>query len=250
MKLFPGEKTPYIFAHRGYSKIAPENTLPAFQEVLNNKVPGIELDIHLCKSGELVVTHDDNLSRVTGCNAIVEDLSFDEIKKLDAGKWKAQNFAGTHIPLLRDLFDLVGNKAYYDIEIKTMKTNKTGITEKLFDLIKLYRLEERCMVSSFNPMPIKFFKQKAPHIPTAIIYSSDKEVPWYLRSGEGKWIAQTDILKPDHKKVTKQSMFFNSKIGRRPVIPWTVDDQNEAKRLLDAGVRGIISNDPGNLKIL
>jgi glycerophosphoryl diester phosphodiesterase len=247
--IYPGEKEPYLFAHRGYSKIAPENTLAAFDEAVNRKIPGVELDIHLCKSGELVVTHDDNLVRVTGFDGIVEDYDYADIKNLDCGKWKDPKFTGEKLPLLQDVFDLLGNKVYYDIEIKCRKTAETGIEKKLFELIKSYGLDERIIVSSFNPMPLKYFKKIAPHIPTAIIYCVSDELPWYLRHGEGKWLGSADILKPEHIKINRVSMLLNHIIKRGPVLPWTVDDPEEATRLIKAGVNGIISNDPGSLKL-
>ena len=247
MIIFPGEKKPFIFAHRGYSSTAPENTLAAFQEAQNRGVPGIELDIHLCSSGELVVTHDDNLKRVTGYDGLVENMEYREIKKLDAGSWKGDNFSGLKIPILEDVFDLLGSSVYYDIEIKTRQTSKTGIETRLKKLIESYKLEQRCIVSSFNPMPLRFFKDEMPGIPTAIIYCDDPEVPWYLRNGQGRWIASADILKPEHVKVNGGLRLANLLSGRRPVLPWTVDDPAIAARLMSNGVSGIISNDPANL---
>ncbi|MBI9107628.1 MAG: glycerophosphodiester phosphodiesterase [Spirochaetales bacterium] len=249
MNIYPGEKKPYIFAHRGCSKAAPENTLAAFEEALNQKIPGVELDIHLCNSGELVVTHDDNVKRVTGFDGIVEELSYTELKKLDAGNWKGPQFSGEKLPLLEDVFDLLGSSVYYDIEIKSRKTVSSGLEEKLAALIANRGLEERCIVSSFNPMALKFFKKSAPHIPTAIIYCNDGELPPYLRHGEGKWIASADILKPDYKKINRTSMFFNHTIGRRPILPWTIDDPETAVKLIKLGVEGIISNDPASIII-
>lgn len=241
--IYPGENSPLLYGHRGYSSIAPENTLPAFQELLNHNIPGVELDIHLCSSGELIVTHDHNLKRVTGVDMLIENADYSSINKLDAGRWKDEKFAGTKLPLLREVFDLLGSRLYYDIEIKSESTEKTGLEDSLFKLIKEYKLEERVMVSSFNPMPVKFFKKTAPHIPTAIIYSKDEDLPWYLRHGEGRWIAATDILKPYHKMIKKAR-------GSRPFVTWTVDEPEEAERLIAAGVKGIISNRPAELGIL
>ncbi len=242
MKIFPGETGPYLFAHRGYSSTAPENTLAAFQEALSRKIPGIELDIHLCRSGELVVTHDHNLERVTGFRGTIEDLGYSDIKHLDAGSWKDEKFSNERLPLLQDVFDLLGDRVYYDIEIKSRSRTSTGIENKLLNLLKSYRLEERTVVSSFNPIPLKNLKKTAPGIPTAIIYCNNEELPWYLRHGEGRWIASVDILKPEHVMIKKRT-------GKRPVFAWTTDDPAEAKRLLEAGVSGIISNDPAALNI-
>ena len=65
-KLFPFTRYPLLFAHRGCSNAAPENTMAAFQKVLDYNIPGVELDVHICRTGELLVTHDFNLHRVTG----------------------------------------------------------------------------------------------------------------------------------------------------------------------------------------
>lgn len=238
--IYPGAGRPLLFGHRGYSSIAPENTLYAFEEILNRKIPGVEFDVHLCSSGELVVTHDHNLKRVTGFDGLVENTDYSVIKKLDAGRWMDDKYAGARIPLLKDVFDLLGSDVYYDIEIKSDSVKKSGIETALFNLIKEYRLEERVVVSSFNPVQLRFFKKHAPHIPAAIIYSDDPEVPWYLRHGQGRWIVPADILKPAFKLIKKGA-------GKLPVIAWTVDSGEVAERLLSAGVSGIISNKPAEL---
>ena len=194
-----------------------------------------------------MVTHDDNLKRVTGFDGLVEDLSYTEMKKLDAGSWKGGAFAGERLPLLEDVFDLLGDKVYYDIEVKSRTTKNNGLEEKLAALIGRRKLDERCMVSSFNPFPLRFMKQYAPHIPTAIIYCSDGELPRYLWHGEGRWIGSAGILKPAQKKINRTAMFFNRTLGRRPVLPWTVDDPKTALELLKLGVDGIISNDPATI---
>ncbi|HDQ14938.1 MAG TPA: glycerophosphodiester phosphodiesterase, partial [Sediminispirochaeta sp.] len=92
--LFPFAQYPLLFGHRGCSIIAPENSMAAFQQILDHKVPGVELDVHMCKSGELVVTHDSNLKRVTGLDADVEDTHWEQIRELEAGSWFSESYRG------------------------------------------------------------------------------------------------------------------------------------------------------------
>ncbi|MDD2296482.1 MAG: glycerophosphodiester phosphodiesterase family protein, partial [Sphaerochaetaceae bacterium] len=102
--LFPHAKRPLLFGHRGYSELAPENTMAAFDLCVTHEIPGIEIDVHLCKTGELVVIHDHDLLRLAGVENTVEEMSLTELKQLDVGSHKDKKFAGERIPLLEELF--------------------------------------------------------------------------------------------------------------------------------------------------
>lgn len=242
------QKTPLLFAHRGYSARAPENTLRAFKLASDEGIPGLELDIHLLPGGELAVFHDDNLKRICGIDKNVEDCTLEELKSLDAGIWKGEEFRNEQIPLLGELFELLGTKVYYDIEIKSRSTKPGPLEETLRDLIFRRGLENHCLVSSFNPIRIRDFKKICPEIPTAIIYASDPEVPWFLRKGAGRLISSCDILKPEHSQTGRA--LARRKISGYQVFSWTVDDPVLAEELLRRGVDGLISNDPGPLKTI
>jgi glycerophosphoryl diester phosphodiesterase len=244
---YPLEKRPLLFAHRGVSSLAPENTLSAFRKALDLGIPGIELDIHLCASGELVVTHDHNLKRVTGKDALVETLDLQSIQALDSGSWKSEEFKGEKIPTLAELFDLVGGKMYYDIEIKSKEKEANGLEEKLVALIEEYGLARKVAVTSFNPLSVKRLKAICPTIPTAVIYSNSKELPLPLRFGAGSVLSRCDFLKPSHKKVNLPYVIARKHLGGREIIPWTIDDLDTALALLKKGASGIITNRPQDM---
>lgn len=241
----PG-KVPLVIGHRGYASRAPENTLPSFQLCLDHAVPAVEFDVHTCGSGELVVIHDDNLLRTTGFDGIVEQTPLPAIRGLDAGSWYSSDFAGAQVPLLEEVFELLGTRVYYDIEIKWKVARLSDLEEKLTAMIKRFGLEESCIITSFNPYSLKEVRRLAPGIATGLLYTNTSdELPRILRRGAGRFICKPDTLNPEKHMVTGRYMFFRHTLGRYPVIPFTVNDPLEVKRLAGLGVSGIISDDPG-----
>jgi len=254
-----GRMRPLIFAHRGCSSLAPENTMASFKLAREVGSPGIELDIHLCASGELVVTHDDSLKRTTGLDKKVEAASLAEIRALDAGSWFDPAFAGERIPLLDEVIDEFVPGTYIDIELKTRKRGQDPFPGIFARSLKAREAAHRkkhpetgelwswITVSSFNPLALAAFKKEAPEYATSAIWSNDEELPSYLHNGEGRWLARCDYLKPIHSKATRLSQALLSIVGGRPMVPWVVDDPELAHTLVDRGCVGVITNRPQDI---
>lgn len=247
----PGQVRPLLFAHRGLSSEAPENTMSAFRLAKDYGIPGVELDIHLTADNKIVVAHDNTTARTSPGNTLtLAQSDWEQIKTLDVGAWKDPRYAGERIPLLSELLEEHGTDFYFDIEIKSRDKTDGRLEASLASLLDDFNMTaDRVVVSSFNPLMLAKFKAICPGIPTAIIYCADDDVPWYLRRGEGRWIAGADFLKPEHIIPTKARMAFGRAIGGRPVLPWTVDDPAIARRMLDLGCEGVISNIPHKLGI-
>lgn len=247
--LLPEHPRPLLFAHRGCSSLAPENTMEAFTLAKNLGSPGLELDVHLCKSGHLVVLHDDNLLRTTGIDRPVEDCTWDELKHLDAGSWKDPRFSHSRLPLLHEVLDTFLPDIYVDIELKTRKSSADPLPEAVAALLESFgrRAEGHIAVSSFNPLALRSFRKRSPQVPTAIIWCDDAELPAYLRHGEGRWLSACDYLKPIHHKVNRGFTFMLGTLGQRPLVPWTVDSPDVAKILFAQGIQGIITNKPQDI---
>jgi len=237
-----------LFAHRGYSALAPENTLAAFRAALDRDVPGVELDVQLSADGKVVVIHDFDLKRVTGTEAEVARCTASQMRRLDAGAWFSPAFAGEKIPLLDEVFDLRGRRAYYDIELKWRLKQDGGLEQRVLQRIRAHGLEDRCLVSSFNPFCIRRMQRLAPQLPTAHIYSRHKGVHPLLRHGEARLVVPTAFLKPECRQVNALSSFVARRLLGSQILSWTVDDPEEAARLVALGVRGIISNHPGRIR--
>lgn len=240
-------RRPLLFGHRGCSAAAPENTLAAFQALLDNGIAGAELDVQLTRDGELVVIHDFNLRRVTGHDAEVRETDYNAIRSLDAGSWFSPRFAGERVPRLSEVFETCGDRLYYDLELKWDRRRSNGLERKVVALIRRYGLEARCLVSSFNPFCIVRLRRLAPRLPSAHIWADRRELPFLLRHGEAGYLLPTPFIKPEASRITRLRAASYRLLGSR-ILAWTVNEEREAARLLGLGVHGLISDEPVRLR--
>jgi glycerophosphoryl diester phosphodiesterase len=223
--------------------------MASFTKARETGAPGIEMDVHVCASGELVVAHDDTFQRTAGDNRKIAKLTYGEIKMIDVGAFFNPVFRGERAPLLEDVLEAFCPDMYIDIELKTRKTKHDPLPGRLAETLARFgdRALKAVTVSSFNPFGILVFKQLCPHIPTAIIWSADTEVPPILRYGFGRFLSRCDYLKPVHRQVNPFSRFWLGSVEGRPLVPWTIDDQGLAERMLKTGCMGIITNRPQDM---
>lgn len=240
-----------VFGHRGYSQLYPENTMLSFDACAKNpQVDGVELDVHLCKSGEVVVAHDFSLMRTSGVNKEIEELTLSELRAIDVGSFKGAEFSDARVPLLEELLGTYGNRFIYDIELK-VKAGKvnTQLCKKTLDVIRKCNVQSSVMVSSFNPFALGKFGRLCKHsMPCADIFCKANDVPRSLWNGAGHIVSHSSYLKPQYSQVDEK---FLSSHWNLPVITWTVNSTDEAKRLVsfnneEKGMRvyGLIGNDP------
>ncbi len=237
-----------LFAHRGCAQNAPENTMAAFSRVLTNGIPGVELDVQMCKTGELIVCHDFDLKRISGKPVKIEEVSYEEIKELDIGSWFSKEFKTERLPLLDEVFELLKDRVIYNIETKTDKAVTGPLEKKLLEALEKHNLKRHVIISSFNPFSIKAVHKLDPTLPISLIYSRSKRLPFILRHGEGRLFTKELFIQVYYKLLNPITSFFHRGIFGNPIIAWTVDNPLEAKRLLKLGVKGIISNNPPIIK--
>ena len=146
-----------IYAHRGASAYAPENTLEAFQLAADMGAHGVELDVHVCKSGELVVIHDETVDRTTDGTGYVKDLTLAQIKKLNAAVNSNGRFAAEPPAALRELLefaldypDLLLNIEFKDYPTEGNEDFAYACCDKIADLLAEYGVGERTWINSFD----------------------------------------------------------------------------------------------------
>ncbi|MES2965889.1 MAG: glycerophosphodiester phosphodiesterase family protein [Bdellovibrionota bacterium] len=118
-----------VFAHRGYSKAFPENTLIAIRGALDLGVQGIEIDVRRTKDGELVLMHDSFVNRTTNGSGLIDMMSFAKVRSLDAGSWKGPQYKGERVPTLREALSIIPKDIWINLHIKDSKV--VGAVAKL-----------------------------------------------------------------------------------------------------------------------
>lgn len=230
-----------IFAHRGFSGIAPENTMAAFERAVASKADGIETDVHLSKDGKVVICHDETLDRTTNGSGLIQDYTFEQLQAFDAGSKFSPEFSNERIPALEDFLKLVRQTdLLLNIELKTDKVSYPQIEAKVVVLLKEYDLVERTMLSSFNFQSIAKVKELLPEISTAAIMKNPNTISdLWERMLELKVVA----VHPDHKYLNPE---FMDAAGKRGLLvnTWTPNQPKEFRRLLKLQTNGVITNFP------
>lgn len=227
-----------IYAHRGASQYAPENTLPAFALAAQQGADGIELDVHLTKDGQLVVIHDETLERTTSGTGWVKDHTLAQLRQLCADN-HMPGFAQARIPTLEEVLALVRPTGMLvNIELKTGILWYDGIEEKALDLVRRMGMENRVIYSSFNHYSIEKVRQLAPEAETAYLYSDiicDVEKYAAARGVKGLHPGLWNVQMGDFLRI-----YLDSGLAVRV---WTVNERQDMEQLLTAGA-DVITNDP------
>lgn len=232
---------PTIFAHRGASAYAPENTLASFELALRQDADAVELDAKLTADGHVVVIHDQTVDRTTGVHGRVGELNLAELRKLDAGSHFDIAFQGEPIPTLDEVLDAVGRLTFVNIELTNYASVTDELPEKVVRIVQKHGLTRRVMFSSFNPIALYRAHRKAPKIPIGLLARPGNSGT-LARSWLG-YLLRYQALNPEHHDVTPALLERVHKRGCR-VFTYTVNQPEEMQRLYHLGVDGIFTDDP------
>lgn len=220
--------------HRGAKGHESENTLISFQKALNMQVDGIELDVHLSADGELMVIHDETIERTTNGKGFVNKLSLRELKTFQID--------GKHqIPMLKEVFDLVNQDCFINIELKSYDA-----AEKVVSLIEKYVSKkgwkyDRFLVSSFDWNALQQVRFLNEEIPIGILTETDLD----LALAFAKFI-QAKSIHPYFHLLTKENTAKIQEIGIQ-VYPWTINEIEDIQKIIALNVNGIITDFPNRI---
>lgn len=234
---------PLVLGHRGARHAAPENTHAAFELARQEGAAGVELDVRLVKTGEIVVLHDPTLTRVTqqADRRAVEQLSWAETQRADVG-------GGERVPLLRDVLDWAArHDLIVNVEVKSDVHRRRDLANGVIELLADHPYATRGVVlSSFDPRFVWRLARALPQLPSAFLFHTKSPVAraaalvgaaTFRRMG-------ARAVHPEHVLVTAQRMAAWR--SRQSLVGvWTVNDENRARELAKLGVDYVISDRPG-----
>ena len=241
--------SPEIIAHRGASHFAPENTLASFKLAWEKKADGVEGDFYLTKDGEIICMHDPTTKRTTGVDLLIRDSTYEQLGKLDAGKWKGEQWKGERIPTIGEILSLIpaGKKLYLEV-----KCGPEIITPLKKQMAKSGANAEKVTVISFNDKVIAESKKQMPECEALLLIGVKEE--------ENKMVPSIEQIIDRLKKTNADGLDVNA----HPLIDktfvdvlrsnnfsfcvWTINDLETAKRFEKLGADAITTDNPELLK--
>jgi len=241
-----------IIAHRGASHDAPENTLAAVNLAWQQNADAVEIDVHLSKDGKLVVIHDATTKRTCGVNHKVREVTLAQLRTLDAGKWKGDQWAGEKIPTLEEVLAAVPRGKGVVVEIKS----GPELLPELKRSLKRAALQpEQVFLAGFSFSHMKQAKLAIPDVRAYWIVAASRGP-----RGRPAWPVSAAQLIHETKQAGLDGLDVDA---RGPITPgfvrqvhadnlqlyvWTVDSAAHARKFKEAGVEGLTTNRPGWLR--
>jgi glycerophosphoryl diester phosphodiesterase len=232
---------PVVFAHRGASKYAPENTLSSFHLAVDQGADAIELDVQLTADNQVVVFHDSHLDRTTNGAGLLKEHKLASLQKLNAGKLFGSEYDDVKIPALYQVFDIFGTSTFFNIELKNLLTPYDNLPVHVINLIQEYQLEDYVLISSFNPIALFKVEKIAPNLPKGLLIKG--KLPLNLhRILILPFIRYKSVHFSFDTISSKQVQSIHS--GGKLAFTYTINNPDEILTSLQDGVDGFFTDDP------
>lgn len=231
-----------IYAHRGASAYAPENTLAAFRLAEQMHADGIELDVTHSKDGALVVIHDDLVDRTSNAKGFVWDYTLEELKALDFGSWFSPQYAGECLPTLDEVLAFIASSPLaLNIEIKSITTHSDATLAKdVCDCILRYprAVQDKLIISSFDHACLRDVLAYIPDAKTGLLYSGN-----LLNPGDYANACGATAIHPHYELIDSEGVINCIQQGIN-VNVWTVNTPEAMHHCQNLGCHTIITNYP------
>ena len=236
-----------VIAHRGACKVAPQNTMPAFEKGLELDVDGFETDVHLTADGVPVLCHDYEIEETSNGHGKITSMTLDELREFDFGSYFSEEFKDTKIPTLEEFLTLCEDDdvEVMNIEIKPSLENDMTVVHKTIEAVKAHGLFDKLLISSFSAKILIESKKIDRNCKTAFLYSPKEKIGMKILFTAARFARGLGVqaLHPHFTLVTPQYVKKAHALGIQ-VNPWTVNKESDIRRMIKCGVDGIITDYP------
>ncbi len=231
---------PRLCAHRGFSTVAPENSMPAFGAAVGLGAEEIEFDVWTTSDGVLVSCHDTVLDRVSDGHGNIYEHTYRELCRLDFGKKHGERFAGLRIPTFREILARFGGRVIMNIHVKLWEVDiGRPMIREIVDLIREYDCERHVYLMIVNDDIHRAVKKYAPDIPTCVGWDGNREPLSMVARAIELGAEKVQLYKP---YFTKDTVDLAHAHGIRCNVFWA-DDPAEARTFLEMGIDTVLTND-------
>lgn len=227
-------KRPAVIAHRGASRVAPENTVTAFEIAIESGADAVEFDVRLTADQELVVMHDARLGRTATSSRLVASVTAADVSSMDAGGWFNKAFRGELVPLVDETLSTLSGRAVPLVEIKDSGQLGINATRKLVQILEETKMTEDVIVTSLFTEVLIEVGRMSPDTPRAGVTARHVSALNAISAYDG-CLTWWKSFGPDLVKAAKETGGF--------VAPWIVPP-DKAKWFAEVGVDAIITDDP------
>ncbi len=234
-----------IIAHRGYSAIAPENTLSAFSEAMKNGAHSVEFDVQLSADGVPVVIHDRTLDRIASRPDKITDLTVKELKSIDIGSWFGEEFNRERILTLEETLTVLKaleRNVYLDIKIYDTWTEEEldRFAKQVCKIVVEEGWDDRCFVTSFISEFVTCFRRHCRDIGVGYIVGNAESFQTQLQNA----IADGNAVISSEYRVLLDNpqLLRSSRENNIDVVAWTIDDRTHWQKLVDLGIDRLVTN--------
>ncbi len=229
----------YVYAHRGASGYAPENTLRAFAVAADMGADGVELDVQRTRDGVLVVFHDETVDRVTHGHGRIADMTLAELRQLRVDR-PFPEITDEVIPTLEEVYTLLHDRGLRcNAELKNSVLPYPGLEEEAIAMAEKTGMADKLLYSSFNHYSMCRIKALNPAMPCGLLYNATLVKPWDYAAGLG-----VDALHPHFSELQVPEEVAAAHALGLEINPWTVNTEEALRAVIDAGADRIITNYP------
>ncbi len=232
---------PVLFAHRGASVHAPENTMIAFKLAISQGAPAIELDVQLSADNKVVVFHDRTASRTTNGSGKIRQHTLNHLKSLHAGAAFGSTFPDARVPTLEEVFNELDPYIYLNIELKNISSPFDSLPGKVAKIIRKHQAKNRVLISSFNTIALTRMLRLLPSVPRGLLLHKPSRVDLCIFIP--RLISDFQTINTSFACITENRVDSLHKLGKK-VYTYTLNHPDDIQYALNCGVDGFFTDDP------